>query len=106
MDDLPTGLSSDEIRCWFAPHPLARTLVTTRSKEHDAIAAAADVDMLGGDEAYELLTARRSPSEKEEKAAPCRIVTQLGCHALAVDVAGAGLRNQEGSSATPTSTSG
>ena len=96
VDDLPTGLSGAQIRRWFAPHPLARTLVTTRSQTYGAFAMAVEVDVLSRDEAYELLTARRPPLGGEEEEAARGIARELGYHALAVDVAGAALRNQEG----------
>ena len=37
VNDLPSGLSRDELGVWLAPHPLARTLITTRNREHDSL---------------------------------------------------------------------
>src|SRR5208337_3682556 len=38
VDDVPNGLDGDALRRWLAPHTLARTLVTTRSREYSSLA--------------------------------------------------------------------
>jgi hypothetical protein len=96
VDDLPKGLDAHQVRRWLAPHRLASTLFTTRSQAYGALASAIDLDVLGDEDAYELLTARRPPTDEDEALAARRIVGALGRHALAIDVAGSALRNQQG----------
>jgi tetratricopeptide (TPR) repeat protein len=96
IDDLPNGLRPGQVRAWLAPHPLAHTLITTRSRAYEALASIVDLDVLSDDEAYELLTVRRRPIDEKEGKAAHSIVAALGCHALAVDVTGAAIHNQQG----------
>ena len=37
VDDLPSGLAANTLRSWLAPHPLGKTLITTRSQEYEAL---------------------------------------------------------------------
>jgi TIR domain/Tetratricopeptide repeat len=92
VDDVPTGLGAGELRRWFAPHPLGKTLLTTRSREYGALAAAVDPGLLSEEEAYELLTASREPVGEAEEADAHGLGEDLGYHALAVDVAAAAVR--------------
>ena len=57
VDDVPDGLESEELRAWFAPHRLAKTLLTTRSRHYGGLAAVVEPGVLSSDEARELLTA-------------------------------------------------
>ena len=92
VDDLPSGMHVETLQKWLAPHPLGRTLITTRTHEHSAFGNTISLKYLEPDEAYELLTWRRKPVGKEEEdAAWGLVVDDLGCHALAVEVAGAAL---------------
>jgi tetratricopeptide (TPR) repeat protein len=112
VDDLPSGTDRETFERWLAPHSLGKTLITTRAKEHDALGVLISLDVLEPEEAYELLTSRRKPKvegdrgrrrrgldEKDEESAARGIVEALGCHTLAVDVAGATLYTS--SSRTP-----
>jgi hypothetical protein len=94
VDHLPDGLPEGEARGWFAPHPLAATLVMSRSLAYGTLATVIDIDMLSSEEAYQLLTNHRPPLDEQD--ATRRIVAELGGHALVVDVCGAALRNFEG----------
>ncbi len=91
VDDLPGGLDGQAVRRWFAPHPLARTLITTRSREYGAQAKGVDLSMLPPDEAYQLLTSRRAPPNDAEREQARLLAEDLGRHALALDVTGAAL---------------
>ena len=91
VDDLASGLDG-EVRRWLAPHPVATTLVTTRSREYDALGRHTDLAVLSPEEALELLTKRRGPAGGEEREAAAAIARELGFHPLALDVAGAALR--------------
>ena len=91
VDDLPSGMDEGTVQRWLAPHPLGKTLITTRSQEYDSLGLQVRLDVLLPDEAYELLTSRREPVGAEEEVSARRIVEDLGYHALAVDVAGAAI---------------
>jgi tetratricopeptide (TPR) repeat protein len=91
VDDVPGGLDGQALRRWFAPHPLARTLLTTRSREYGAQAAGIDLSVLPPDEAYQLLTSRRVPASDAEREQARLLAEDLGRHALALDVTGAAL---------------
>ncbi|MDQ3565210.1 MAG: toll/interleukin-1 receptor domain-containing protein [Pseudomonadota bacterium] len=97
VDDIPSGLDRDLLLRWLAPHPLGKTLLTTRSRQYEALGVLVYLGVLAAGEAYDLLTKapeRRQPSGETEEAAARAILDRLGCHALAVDVAGAALRLQ------------
>jgi hypothetical protein len=96
IDDLPNGLDAQQVRHWLAPHALASTLITTRSRAYGALAAAIDLDVLDTRDAHELLTTRRPSTSEAEAQAVHAIIEALGGHALAVDVTGAALANQRG----------
>lgn len=95
VDDVPPGLDGQTLRRWFAPHPLAKTLVTTRSREYAAHAQEVDLGVLPEQEAFDLLTWRRKPRGASEIEAARMLVRELGCHPLALDVAGAALSQSE-----------
>jgi tetratricopeptide (TPR) repeat protein len=91
VDDLPAGMDMDTLERWLAPHPLGKTLITTRTREHGSLGTLIRLDVLEPDEAYELLTSQRRPKGAEEEDAARNLLKDLGYHALAVDVAGAAL---------------
>jgi tetratricopeptide (TPR) repeat protein len=91
VDDVPNGLDGDALRHWFAPHPLARTLVTTRSREYGALAKGIDLSVLTPDEALQLLTSRRALAGKDEEEQAEELAKDLGYHALALDVTASAL---------------
>ena len=98
VDDVPGALDGQALRRWFAPHALARTLATTRSREYGAQAKGIDLAVLPPDEAYQLLTSRRAPADEQEKEQARLLAEDLGRHALALDVAGAALASFGGGS--------
>jgi Tetratricopeptide repeat/TIR domain len=91
VDDIPNGLDGDALRRWFAPHALARTLITTRSREYGSLAKGIDLSVLTPDEAHQLLTSRRKPANKDEEAQARGPANDLGYHALALDVTASAL---------------
>jgi len=91
VDDVPNGLDGEALRRWFAPHALARTLVTTRSREYGSLAKGIDLWVLTPDEAFQLLTSRRKPAGKDEKEQARELAKDLGYHALALDVTASAL---------------
>lgn len=96
VDDVPSELNNDGVRRWFSPHPLAKTLLTTRSRNFGSIAVPVALDVLPEDDAYQLLTTHRRPEGPPEEAAARALIQKLGCHSLAVDVAGALLKEAAG----------
>src|SRR5271157_54022 len=96
VDDVPNGLDGEALRRWFAPHPLARTLVTTRSREYGSLARGIDLSVLTPDEAYQLLTSRRVPGGKGEEEQARELAKDLGYHALALDVTSSALMSYGG----------
>jgi tetratricopeptide (TPR) repeat protein len=91
VDDIPNGLDGEALRRWFAPHAVARTLITTRSREYSSLAKALDLAVLMREEAYQLLTSRCHPiTDKEEEQAHL-LAEDLGRHALALDVTASAL---------------
>lgn len=91
VDDVPNDLNAEDLRCWFSPHPLARTLITTRSREYGALANGIDLSVLAPEEAYQLLTSRRKPSGEVEEEEAHLLAEDLGRHALALDLTASAL---------------
>jgi tetratricopeptide (TPR) repeat protein len=96
VDDIPLGMDVETLERWLAPHPLGKTLITTRTKEYDFLGTLIPLGVLEEDEAWELLTSWRKPVGEEEEEAARQLIEDLGCHALALDVAGAALHKSEG----------
>lgn len=92
VDDLPPGLTADQLSRWLGPPP-AKTVITTRSGEYGGLPNVL-LGRLEHEEAVQLLTARERPTQPAEASAADEIVEDLGCHALAVDVASAAVRLQ------------
>ncbi len=91
VDDAPNGMEPDALRRWFAPHALARTLITTRSHEYGSLARGIDLSVLTPDEAHQLLTSRRPPAGEAEDNEARLLAEDLGRHALALDVTASAL---------------
>ena len=92
VDDLPVGMDEDTLQRWLTPHPLGKTLITTRTHEYGSLGNLIPLDVLEPDEAHELLTSWRVPNGSEEENAAHKLLKDLWYHALAVDVAGAAIR--------------
>src|SRR5580704_12973057 len=91
VDDVPNGLDGEALRRWFAPHALARTLLTTRSGEYGSLTNGIDLSVLTPDEALQLLTSRRVPAGMDEGVQARELAKDLGYHALALDVTASAL---------------
>ncbi|MCF3172368.1 toll/interleukin-1 receptor domain-containing protein [Streptomyces sioyaensis] len=94
VDDVPGQLPPDLLRELAAPHPLGRTIMTTRWRGYQL--PIVDVDVLHPDEAYHLLITARVPAGPPEEAAARTLAERLGFHALAVDLARGCLADQPG----------
>ncbi|MCG2750090.1 MAG: toll/interleukin-1 receptor domain-containing protein [Desulfobulbaceae bacterium] len=93
IDDVPSHVPiNEELRRWYAPHPLGKTMLTSRSHEYEALGGMVEVGVLEPAEARRLLTSQRPPRDDGESAAVDGILEALGRHALAVDVAAASLK--------------
>ena len=96
VDDLPDGLDAPQVQALLAPHPVACTLLTTRSRRYEDLAEVVDLDVLPPEDALTLMTRHRPVRSNQERTDAAALVADLGYHALAVDVAGAALRTQIG----------
>jgi tetratricopeptide (TPR) repeat protein len=96
VDDVPEGLDGLALRRWFAPHPLGRTLFTTRCREYGSLAGVLDLGVLPPEEGFALLTARRKPRDGAEEREARGLVEDLGRHPLAIEVSAARLAKAEG----------
>jgi tetratricopeptide (TPR) repeat protein len=94
VDDVPDNLAVQELQAWLAPYPSARMLFTTRSRAYDGLAVPIELGDLAPSDAWDLLTWDKPPSEESERRAAVKIVSELGRHALALDVARGALRYQ------------
>jgi hypothetical protein len=89
VDDVPSGITPSNLeRYWFAPGSSASTLITTRSREYGSVGQQLDLGVLSPEEALTLLTRHRRPENASEKTAARQLTEALGCHPLAVEVAG------------------
>ena len=96
VDDIPAGMGVDDLQRWFAPHPLGKTLVTTRSTGYKALGRTIPLGVLRPEEAWQLLAFHRKPEGTVEEEAARGLLHDLGYHALAVEVVGAALKAEEG----------
>ncbi|MCK6374218.1 MAG: toll/interleukin-1 receptor domain-containing protein, partial [Zoogloea sp.] len=87
VDDLPSDLGTEGLGDWLAPHPLGRTLFTSRTRRFTHVPTL-DLPQLDPDEARSLLT-RQSALTADEAGLADEICKLLGFHALAVDVTAA-----------------
>lgn len=97
VDDIPQGLAKHqkEIKLWFSPCPeLAPTMVTTRSREYHTIGTELPLDVLDMPAALDLLRNNELDLEGQEGPAE-QLIKQLGYHALALDIAGASIREYQ-----------
>ena len=96
VDDLQEGLDNEEVRAWLAPHPNAKTLITTRSCGYEH-GPRVSLSGLRGEDGYRLLTAKRKPPKDPlQEAAAWGLVADLDGHPLALAVAGHRLAAEAG----------
>lgn len=93
VDDLASGLSAADVRAWFAPDPLGKTLLTTRSREYSQLGNALPLGVLPPEEAYTLLIGFRRPQGAVEVEAAHGMAHDLGYHPLALAVTASALRD-------------
>ena len=91
VDDMPQGITRESFDQWVGPHPLAKTAITTESREYDGWGTAIDLGSLSEEECLELLESHRSLQDPAEAEAARSLVQKLGFHPLAIDIAGGAL---------------
>ncbi|MBB4892988.1 hypothetical protein FHS39_001999 [Streptomyces olivoverticillatus] len=84
VDDLPDQLTTQQVARLCAPHPLGRTLLTTRSRRYDAFATPVELGPLAADESYALLTHDSEPAAADERAAAEALCAAVAGHPLAL----------------------
>jgi tetratricopeptide (TPR) repeat protein len=90
VDDVPSGITLSSLeRYWLAHCTNISTLITTRSREYESLGQQIDLGGLAPDEAITVLTRRQARLKNSSGTASARQIAEaLGCHALAVEVAG------------------
>jgi tetratricopeptide (TPR) repeat protein len=96
IDDIPFGLSRQELDGWMPPHPSGQVVFTTRSREHDAYGSTIDLGQLESVEALTLLSAHRRIRDDRERDVAQQLAADLGHHPLALELTGAALRQGQG----------
>jgi hypothetical protein len=96
VDDLPVDVPLFELSGWLAPSGSGKTLLTTRSRKYESIGVSIELEVLSEPDGLELLAKHRQPDSLEERQAAAGLVSDLGGHALALDVAGAALKAELG----------
>ncbi|MGQ4436278.1 MULTISPECIES: tetratricopeptide repeat protein [unclassified Streptomyces] len=87
LDDLPRDIGTALFRSLIAPTPQGRTLVTSRYPSPGRQGTRIDLGELTELDALALLCSRREASVGGERQAARRLLTELGCHPMALAVA-------------------
>lgn len=94
VDDLPGNLEWSLARAWLAPGANGHTLITARQEGEGWAGQAVRLDDLDEASALRLLTTVRKPADAAEENEAKLLVRDLGCHAMALDLAAVALRNR------------
>ena len=79
VDDIEESIGEEAFRSWLLPDmALARTIITTRSREFEGPGSQLVLDQLSPDEAFDLLTRKVQPESSQEIAAAEGISLDLG----------------------------
>ena len=96
VDDLASALEADTVRGWLPPHPLGKTIFTTRSREYREMGQSLNLGGLPPEEAVELLCSYRTPDSPEDQISAEGIASDLGYHPLALAVCSRALEAEGG----------
>jgi tetratricopeptide (TPR) repeat protein len=96
VDDLASALEADTVRGWLSPHPLGKTIITTRSREYREMGHSLSLGGLPPEEAVELLCSYRKPDSPEDQLMAEGIASDLGYHPLALAVCSRALEAEAG----------
>ncbi|MEX5217565.1 MAG: TIR domain-containing protein [Nitrospira sp.] len=92
VDDLPSNLPAGRLLQWLAPEGhLGRTIITTRASHYEDVGSRIVVEGLSEDEAYALLTSKRTPMSGIEEASARAILSEIGFHPLALTLSATAL---------------
>jgi tetratricopeptide (TPR) repeat protein len=95
VDDVPSGLTREQLSKWYSPHPSIPTLITIPDLSHDDLGVRVDLDALNRDEALDLLRAHKLKDGDAEGAVS--LVEALERHPLAIEIAASYLEFRNGS---------
>ena len=94
VDDVPPGLTREQLSQWLSPHPSIPTLVTIPDLSHGDLGTTIDLDALTADEALMLLRTHRLKDGDGDGAA--ELVEALERHPLAIEIAASYLEFRDG----------
>lgn len=96
VDDVPGDVSRSEFEEYLPPHPSGKTLITTRSHQHDAIGTVLNLEALDPDAAVALLLLHCPVRDKRDETDAAGLAADVGYHPIAVELAGAAIRLSAG----------
>ncbi len=91
VDDIPQRMSRKMFDQWVGPHPLAKTAITTESREYDGWGTAIERGALSEEACLQLLELHRSIQDPAEDEAARSLIEKLGQHPQAIDITGGAL---------------
>jgi hypothetical protein len=94
VDDVPYYPEGEAILKWLSPHADVPTLITTRDRTHSSLGELIAVDVLSPEESLALLETHRKVADTEREAAR-ELLDALGHHALAVEITGSFLGDEQ-----------
>jgi tetratricopeptide (TPR) repeat protein len=87
IDHVPPRQALEDVRAWFAPTGLGKTMFMTRTEEYTPLSAHVTIGALDLSEARSLLAQQKPMATEQEAAAGRQLIEQLGAHPLAVQLA-------------------
>jgi hypothetical protein len=94
VDDVPSGLTREQLANWYSPHPSIPTLITIPDLGHDDVGVTVDLNALTQEEALDLLRTHKLRDGGEEGAV--NLVETLERHPLAIEIAASYLEFRNG----------
>ncbi|MDQ6704616.1 MAG: tetratricopeptide repeat protein [Acidobacteriota bacterium] len=94
VDDVPSGLTREQLSNWYSPHPAIPTLITIPDLSHDDLGIKVDLDALTQDQALDLLRGHKLNDGDGDGAAS--LVEALDRHPLAIEIAASYLEFRNG----------
>lgn len=87
VDHVPPRQALEDVRAWFAPSALGRTMFMSRTEEYAPLSAHVTVGGLDSSESRSLLSQQKPMATEQEVAGGRQLIEQLGGHALALHLA-------------------
>jgi tetratricopeptide (TPR) repeat protein len=88
VDHVPAGQEPSAIRAWHAPTASGSTLIISRSEEYATLGTSISVGPLDRDSTCVLLDRHKPRTTEQDIAGARQLMSHLGCHALAMHLAG------------------